>query len=55
MLTNYVVTRWYRAPEILLKYGCKDYDDKIDMWAVGCVLAEMHMGVNIFADNSATK
>jgi len=37
-LTEYVVTRWYRAPEILC--SCKTYDTKIDVWAVGCIFAE---------------
>lgn len=38
-LTEYVVTRWYRAPEVI----CSDvYDAKIDVWAVGCILAELH-------------
>ena len=31
-LAEYVVTRWYRAPEILL--SCSKYDNKIDVWAV---------------------
>lgn len=38
-MTVYVVTRWYRAPELLL--GKKDYDKSIDMWAVGCILGEL--------------
>lgn len=38
-MTLYVTTRWYRAPEILM--GGKDYDEKIDVWAVGCILAEI--------------
>jgi len=38
-LTEYVVTRWYRAPEILC--SCKTYDTKIDVWAVGCIFAEI--------------
>ena len=38
-LTRQVVTRWYRAPELLL--GSKEYDSAIDMWSVGCILAEM--------------
>lgn len=38
-LTNPVVTLWYRSIELLL--GCKDYDTKIDMWSVGCIIAEM--------------
>jgi serine/threonine protein kinase len=39
LMTCYVVTRWYRAPELLL--GNKNYTAAIDMWAVGCVLAEL--------------
>jgi hypothetical protein len=39
-LTEYVVTRWYRAPEIMC--SCSKYDHKIDVWSVGCILAELH-------------
>jgi len=38
-LTEYVVTRWYRAPEIMC--SCQEYDFKIDVWAVGCIFAEL--------------
>ena len=38
-LTNKVVTLWYRPPELLL--GCVDYTPKIDMWSIGCIIAEM--------------
>lgn len=38
-LTEYVVTRWYRAPELLL--SCPGYDGAVDIWSLGCVLAEM--------------
>ena len=38
-LTEYVVTRWYRAPELLT--GNETYGPAIDMWSVGCILAEM--------------
>jgi len=38
-LTNKVITLWYRPPELLL--GCVDYTPKIDMWSVGCIIAEM--------------
>lgn len=38
-LTEYVVTRWYRAPEIML--NCLEYTEAIDVWAVGCIFAEM--------------
>ena len=40
-LTDYVATRWYRAPELLL--GNENYDEKIDIWSVGCILAEMFL------------
>jgi mitogen-activated protein kinase 1/3 len=33
-----VVTRWYRAPEIICSDG---YDAKIDVWAAGCILGEL--------------
>ena len=36
--TPIVVTLWYRAPELLL--GCKEYTTPIDMWSVGCIMAE---------------
>ena len=39
ILTEYVVTRWYRAPEIML--ACQDYTKAIDMWSVGCIFAEL--------------
>ncbi|KAF0700420.1 Aste57867_9045 [Aphanomyces stellatus] len=38
-LTEYVVTRWYRAPEIML--GCMKYTRTVDVWSVGCIFAEM--------------
>jgi serine/threonine protein kinase len=38
-LTEYVVTRWYRAPEIML--ACQEYSKAIDVWAVGCIYAEL--------------
>lgn len=39
-VTSYVATRWYRAPEILVKY--KFYGKAVDVWAVGCILGEMY-------------
>ena len=36
--TPKVVTLWYRAPELLL--GCSRYTAAVDMWAVGCIVAE---------------
>lgn len=38
-LTEYVVTRWYRAPEIML--ACQEYTKAIDVWSVGCIFAEL--------------
>ncbi|KAI9469832.1 MAG: kinase-like domain-containing protein, partial [Benjaminiella poitrasii] len=38
-MTHYVVTRWYRAPEIMLSRNA--YDKSIDMWSLGCILAEL--------------
>lgn len=38
-LTKYVVTRWYRAPELLC--SCIDYTAAIDVWSCGCILAEL--------------
>ncbi|XP_046805255.1 cyclin-dependent kinase 20 isoform X3 [Lucilia cuprina] len=42
-----VSTRWYRAPEIL--WGSQKYGPPVDMWAAGCVIAEMLRGVPLFA------
>eukprot|EP00730_Choanoeca_flexa_P015745 TRINITY_DN7297_c0_g2_i2.p1 TRINITY_DN7297_c0_g2~~TRINITY_DN7297_c0_g2_i2.p1 ORF type:complete len:407 (+),score=86.44 TRINITY_DN7297_c0_g2_i2:158-1222(+) len=39
VLTEYVATRWYRAPEVML--NSKAYDKAIDVWSTGCILAEM--------------
>lgn len=41
-LTSRVVTLWYRAPELLL--GATDYGIAIDMWSIGCILAELYAG-----------
>jgi len=38
VLTEYVVTRWYRAPELLVEN--ESYGPAIDIWSVGCILAE---------------
>lgn len=37
--TDYVATRWYRSPELLV--GDTHYGPPVDIWAVGCVFAEM--------------
>jgi mitogen-activated protein kinase 1/3 len=42
-ITNYVTTRWYRAPELLIGYffDQRVYDEKIDIWSVGTIFAEL--------------
>jgi mitogen-activated protein kinase 1/3 len=38
-LTEYVITRWYRAPEVIL---CpSEYSKAVDIWAIGCIFAEL--------------
>jgi len=39
LLTEYVATRWYRAPEVML--NAKGYSQALDVWSVGCILGEM--------------
>lgn len=50
ILTDYVATRWYRAPEILV--ASKRYTKGIDMWSLGCVLGEMIRGKPLFPGSS---
>lgn len=45
-----VASRWYRAPELL--WGSSQYGPQIDMWAVGCVFAEMLRGIPLFNVNN---
>ncbi|KZV88400.1 kinase-like protein [Exidia glandulosa HHB12029] len=45
-MTEYVATRWYRAPEIMLSYA--NYTTSIDVWSIGCILAELLGGKPIF-------
>jgi cyclin-dependent kinase 12/13 len=53
-LTNKVVTLWYRPPELLL--GCLEYTPKIDLWSVGCIIAEMFRRSGLFkGSNEATQ
>ena len=39
ILTDYIATRWYRAPEVILSW--RQYTGAIDVWSVGCILAEL--------------
>ncbi|GLC35942.1 hypothetical protein PLESTB_000521600 [Pleodorina starrii] len=60
-LTDYVATRWYRAPELLLGPPYRDalgkhvqymYGPPVDMWAVGCLMGELLDGEPLFAGDS---
>lgn len=44
--THQVVTRWYRAPELL--FGARMYGPPIDLWAVGCIMAELLLRQALF-------
>lgn len=48
-MSDYVATRWYRAPEIIL--AKEPYGKPVDMWAVGCILAELVGRRPIFPGN----
>ncbi|GAM18277.1 hypothetical protein SAMD00019534_014520 [Acytostelium subglobosum LB1] len=50
VLTEYVATRWYRAPEILL--GSTKYTKGVDMWSIGCIMGELLGGKAMFPGNS---
>jgi len=50
VLTDYIATRWYRAPEILL--GSTHYTKGVDMWSIGCILGEFLGGKPMFPGNS---
>ncbi|XP_057693445.1 mitogen-activated protein kinase 12 [Corythoichthys intestinalis] len=48
-MTGYVVTRWYRAPEVILSW--MHYSQTVDIWSVGCIMAEMLQGKPLFKGN----
>ena len=48
--TEYVSTRWYRAPEVLLR--SRNYNSPIDVWAIGCIMAELYTNRPLFAGSS---
>ncbi|GLC70208.1 hypothetical protein PLESTF_000938000 [Pleodorina starrii] len=49
-ITDYVSTRWYRAPELLL--GSTHYGKEVDLWAIGCIMAELLDGQPLFPGES---
>ena len=50
MVTEYVATRWYRAPEMIL--AAQKYGKPIDMWSVGCILYELLVGTPLLPGKS---
>ena len=50
VLTDYVATRWYRAPEVLL--GSIKYNCSIDIWGLGCIIAEIYCSKPLFPGTS---
>lgn len=48
--TEYVSTRWYRAPELLFRFAT--YGAGVDVFALGCIVAEMYLGRPLFMGNS---
>ena len=50
IMTDYVATRWYRAPEVLL--GSTKYNSQADMWSVGCIFGELLNGKPMFPGTS---
>ncbi|KAF0689143.1 Aste57867_19415 [Aphanomyces stellatus] len=49
-LTDYVATRWYRSPELLL--GSTKYGKSVDIWAIGCIMGELLDGQPLFPGES---
>lgn len=47
---SYICSRYYRAPELI--FGATDYTTAIDMWSVGCVMAELLLGQPLFPGES---
>lgn len=49
LLTDYMATRWYRAPEILLSAPL--YNEAVDIWSIGCIIGELILGKPLFPGN----
>ena len=48
--TEYVITRWYRAPEVIL--NASEYSKAVDIWSVGCIFAELIEKKPLFTGDS---
>jgi serine/threonine protein kinase len=47
---SYICSRYYRAPELI--FGCTEYSHAVDVWAAGCVIAELLIGQALFPGES---
>lgn len=47
---SYICSRYYRAPELI--FGATEYNNSIDVWSVGCVIAELLLGQPLFPGDS---
>jgi len=47
---SYICSRYYRAPELI--FGATEYNNAIDVWSVGCVIAELLLGQPLFPGES---
>jgi len=47
----YICSRYYRAPELI--FGATDYNNSLDVWSTGCVVAELMLGEPLFPGESA--
>lgn len=52
MNISYICSRYYRAPELI--FGATEYTTQVDVWSVGCVIAEMILGCPLFPGESAS-
>jgi len=50
VMTEYVSTRWYRSPELII--GSNHYNEGVDAWALGCIVAELYAGRPLFPGTS---
>ena len=48
--TEYVSTRWYRAPELII--GTSNYTQSVDVFALGCIIGELYLGRPMFPGTS---
>jgi cyclin-dependent kinase-like len=48
-MTEYVATRWYRAPELILNTR---YGKEVDIWSIGCIMGELIDGLPLFPGES---